>query len=61
MEGGVRGGNGAHALHHVAVDHNTVPGRAPGLLPRTEVDSVLGRTKKRGTATLITAQVRKGF
>ena len=61
MEGGVRGENGAHALNYVAVDHSTAPGRVPGLLPRTEVNSVLGRTKRRGSATLITAQVRKRF
>lgn len=53
MEVGVRGENGAPALNRVALDHSTAPGRAPGLFHRTEVNSVLGRTKRRGTATLI--------
>ena len=58
MEAGVRGENGAPALNRAALDHSTAPGRAPGLLHRTEVNSVLDRTKRRGTATLITALVR---
>lgn len=61
MEAGVRGGNGAHALNHVALGHSTATGRAPDLLHRTEVNSVLDRTKRRGTAILITALVRKRF
>lgn len=59
MEVGVRGENGAPALNRVALDHSTAPGRAPGLFHRTEVNSVLGRTKRRGTATLIIVLVRK--
>ena len=59
MEDGVRGENGAHALKRVALDHSTAPRRAPGLLHPMEVISVLERTKRRGTATLITALVRK--
>lgn len=58
MEAGVRGENGAHALNRVALDHRTAKDRAPGLLHRTEVNSVLGRTNRRGTATHITALVR---
>lgn len=58
MEAGVRGENGAPALNRAALDHSTAPGRAPGLLHRTEVNSVLDRTKRRGTGTLITALVR---
>lgn len=58
MEAGVRGENGAPALNRAALDHSTAPGRAPGLLHRTEVNSVLDRTKRRGTVTLITALVR---
>lgn len=58
MEGGVRGENGAPALNRVAVDHSTATGLATSLFHRTEVNSVLGRTKRPGTATLITALVR---
>ena len=59
MEAGVRGENGAPALNRAALDHSIAPGLAPDLLHRTEVNSVLDRTKRRGTATLITALVRK--
>ena len=59
MEAGARGENGAHALNRAEVDHSTAPGRVTNLLHRTEVNRVLDWTKRRGTAILITALVRK--
>ena len=57
MDVGVHGANGAHALKRVALDHNTVQGRAPGHLRPTVVNNVLDRTDRPESATDITALV----